>query len=96
MHAHGQVDSIVDRAYAFLLWLLTRTEAAEAAEGRAKDGMGLERGAGAAGATPAVAVATHSVFLLALTSGTWPNICIYLKRKLLCPFGCTDCALDIV
>ena len=51
------VDSIVDRGYDFLLWLLARSEAHAAADGGAACGMA------------AVAVATHSVFLLALTSG---------------------------
>ena len=54
------VDSIVDRGYDFLLWLLARSEAHAAADGGA---------GGADGGMAAVAVATHSVFLLSLTSG---------------------------
>ena len=54
------VDTIVDRGYAFLLWLLAWSEAHAAAHGGAD---------GAGGGMAAVAVATHSVFLLSLTSG---------------------------
>ena len=57
------VDSIVDRGYEFLLWLLARSEAHAAAHG------GADGADGAACGMAAVAVATHSVFLLALTSG---------------------------
>ena len=57
------VDSIVDRGYDFLLWLLARSEAHAAAHG------GADGADGAACGMAAVAVATHSVFLLALTSG---------------------------
>lgn len=67
------VDSIVDRGYDFLLWLLARSEEAHAAaHGGAEN---AQRAEGAACGMAAVAVATHSVFLLALTSGVleWPE-----------------------
>ena len=58
------VDTIVDRGYAFLLWLLAWSEAHAAAHAAAHGGAD-----GAGGGMAAVAVATHSVFLLSLTSG---------------------------
>ena len=61
------MDSIVERGYEFLLWLLARSEE-HAAEHGGADG-GADGAGGAACGMAAVAVATHSVFLLALTSG---------------------------
>ena len=60
------VDTIVDRGYDFLLWLLAQSEAHAAAHGGTDGADGAD---GAACGMAAVAVATHSVFLLSLTSG---------------------------
>ena len=57
------MDSIVERGYEFLLWLLARSEEHAGEHG------GAGGADGAACGMAAVAVATHSVFLLALTSG---------------------------